>query len=77
MTVADLRRLLVDYPDDALVVLARDSEGNGYSPLVGAWSAHYAADCSFFGTAYTTQDALECKVDLSKTVLALVLTPTS
>jgi hypothetical protein len=33
VTVAQLRAALADFPDDAFVVLAKDPEGNGFSPL--------------------------------------------
>jgi len=33
MKVKQLKDLLADMPDDALVVLSQDSEGNGFSPL--------------------------------------------
>lgn len=33
VTVAQLRRALDAMPDEAYVVLAKDPEGNGYSPL--------------------------------------------
>lgn len=39
MTVAELIDQLSALPADALVVLSRDAEGNGYSPL-----AEYALD---------------------------------
>ena len=33
MTVAELREYLADLNPDTLVVMSRDPEGNGYSPL--------------------------------------------
>jgi hypothetical protein len=33
MRVKQLKELLSDMPDDALVVLSQDSEGNGFSPV--------------------------------------------
>jgi hypothetical protein len=33
MTVAQLKAELKSLPDDLLVVMSRDSEGNGFSPL--------------------------------------------
>jgi hypothetical protein len=33
MNVGDLRKLLADHPDDTLVVLSKDAEGNNFSPL--------------------------------------------
>jgi hypothetical protein len=36
MTVGDLRAALADVSDDTLVVLSKDGEGNGFSPLADA-----------------------------------------
>jgi hypothetical protein len=33
MTVKDLKENIADLPDDMEVILQKDSEGNGYSPL--------------------------------------------
>ena len=33
MTVKKLRKLLKRQPDDVIVMLARDPEGNGFSPM--------------------------------------------
>lgn len=33
ITVADLRKQLCTLPGEAVVVMSRDSEGNGFSPL--------------------------------------------
>lgn len=33
MTVGDLKKFIQDLPDDMQVILQKDSEGNGYSPL--------------------------------------------
>lgn len=34
-TVRDLRHLLAEAEDDCVVIVAKDPEGNGYSPLSG------------------------------------------
>lgn len=41
MTVGELKELLSDLPEDHVVVLQRDAEGNGYSPMAGAEAAKY------------------------------------
>lgn len=41
MKVSELKELLDQLDDDAFVVLAKDAEGNGYSPLLSAWSGIY------------------------------------
>jgi len=33
MNVGELKKMLVEYPDDMLVVLSIDPEGNGFNPL--------------------------------------------
>lgn len=49
MTKAQLIAELADVPDDALVVLSRDSEGNGYSPLCNVGMCRYAAETTWRG----------------------------
>ena len=41
MTVKELKKALKNYPDDMLVILQQDPEGNGYSPLAGTDTAFY------------------------------------
>lgn len=56
MNVKDLREALAAMPDDMLVVVQKDSEGNGYSPLRGADGDNnsYAADSTWGGTVGLT-----------------------
>ncbi len=75
MTVEELIRALERYPDDALVVLAKDAEGNGHSPLSGNWQGFYEAEQSWFGSVYDARDIKECALDSSKMTVAVVLTP--
>jgi hypothetical protein len=49
MTVAQLRYELADIPDDAIVVLAKDSEGNGFSPLAALGVAWYVPESTWAG----------------------------
>lgn len=49
MTVQQLKVLLANCPDEWEVVLSRDSEGNGYSPLSGIGEGHYAPDTTWCG----------------------------
>jgi hypothetical protein len=50
MKVKELVKELQGMDQDALVVLQKDSEGNGYSPLSGADdSEHYVAESSWDG----------------------------
>lgn len=51
MTVKDLKKLLNDFPDKYLVVLAKDGEGNDFSPLAEGYSdAEYIPDSTWSGT---------------------------
>lgn len=58
LTVATLRAFLATQPDDRLVVLAKDGEGNGYSPLAEAEEAMYLADSTWSGETYPTPEWL-------------------
>jgi hypothetical protein len=57
MTLAELREALaaLDLPDDTLVVLAKNAEGNGHSPLVEAEHAMYLAESTWSGERYLTE----------------------
>lgn len=44
MKVQELRELLKPLPPDMLVIVARDSEGNGVSPLHSVGPAHYRTE---------------------------------
>lgn len=59
MTLAQLRAYLAELnplPDDTLVIIAKDSEGSGYSPLDEAEIAIYHAETEYSGEHYPTQD---------------------
>ena len=49
MKVHELQAILADYDKDDLVVVSRDAEGNGHSPLYTAWRGAYAADTTWSG----------------------------
>lgn len=50
MTVAQLRETLAGLPDDMPVVMAKDEEGNGYSPLDEVDPhRHYYAESTWSG----------------------------
>ena len=51
MTVAELKALLLEYDDARLVIIQKDSEGNGYSPLAGAWVGAYHTETTWSGYA--------------------------
>ena len=56
MTIDELRQQLaeLDLPGDTPVILSKDAEGNGFSPLVEAETAMYAADSTWSGERYMT-----------------------
>lgn len=56
MTVGELLDYLSTHPRDQLVVLAKDAEGNGYSPLAAAEDAYYIADSTWSGEVLSDQD---------------------
>lgn len=49
MRVKELRALLAEFADDLLVVLQKDAEGNGFSPLAGGEGALYVPDSTWSG----------------------------
>lgn len=57
-TVGELRRWLADQPADRLVILQKDAEGNGYSPIADATEAMYVAASTWSGEVYPTQEEL-------------------
>lgn len=53
MNVKELREALANLPDDMEVILQKDAEGNGYSPLEGADAeAIYLAETTWSGECY-------------------------
>jgi hypothetical protein len=55
MNVQQLREKLANLPDDMEVILQKDSEGNGYSPLADAdTDAVYIPDSTYSGEVYST-----------------------
>ncbi|HKJ34277.1 MAG TPA: hypothetical protein VJ945_01415 [Flavobacteriaceae bacterium] len=54
MTVKELKETIANLPDEMEVVLQKDSEGNGFSPLYGADSdAVYIAKTTWYGDVYS------------------------
>lgn len=85
MTLDDLRtqlQALAHLSGDTLVVLAKDGEGNGFSPLAEAEPAMYAADTTWSGERYLTDEQRqatgepdECSEPPDDAVPALFLWP--
>lgn len=56
MNVKELKELILNLPDEMEVVLQKDAEGNGYSPLSGADSnAVYIAETTWYGDVYSME----------------------
>lgn len=57
MTIDELREQLdaLGVPGDTLVVLAKDAEGNDFSPASEAEVSMYAADTTWSGERYMTE----------------------
>ena len=56
MTVKELKEAISNLPDEMEVVLQKDAEGNGYSPLAGADSdAVYIPDSTWSGEVYSME----------------------
>lgn len=59
MTLDELRAQLAELghlPGDTIVILAKDAEGNGFSPLTEVEEAMYAADSTYSGERYMTEE---------------------
>ena len=59
MTVAELIAQLQAMPQDSIVILQRDPEGNGYSPLhvADADAVYCERDAEVYSTKWTAADA--------------------
>jgi len=49
MTVANLIASLQNYNPSAIVIMAKDAEGNAHSPLSGCWEGSYRAETTWYG----------------------------
>lgn len=67
MNVKTLKTLIEHLPDDMEVILQKDSEGNGYSPLEGAdRDAVYIPETTWYGETYSMKWSADdaCKSDI-------------
>jgi len=71
MRVSELRKRLERYPDDFMVILAKDEEGNRFSPLADEGGGLYVPETTWFGEIRATDE----KTPLKK-LNAVVLWPT-
>jgi hypothetical protein len=56
-TCGELADYLAAHPRDRKVIMARDPEGNGFSPLADASEGMYQADTTYSGEVYLTPEA--------------------
>jgi len=78
MTVKELIGQLKKENQDLLVVLQKDSEGNGYSPYYDAWAGVYFAESGCSGYAKSEDELSEEYDDETwDGEKALFLTPTN
>lgn len=57
-SVGELVDWLSTQPRDRMVVLSKDAEGNGYSPLADADETMYLAESTWAGETYPTPEQL-------------------
>lgn len=57
-TCGDLADYLATQPRDRKVILQKDAEGNGYSPLVDADERMYEATSTWSGEVYQTPEVV-------------------
>lgn len=55
-TAGELADYLAAQPRDRKVILRKDAEGNGHSPLTEAWEGLYVADTTYSGDVYPTAE---------------------
>lgn len=65
MNLAELRAQFdaLNLPDDTPVILAKDAEGNGFSPAVEAVTGMYLADTTWSGEHYLTDEQRLAETD--------------
>lgn len=61
-TAGELADYLATQPRDRKVILRKDAEGNGHSPLADAWEAMYAAETTWSGETYITPEVLAAEL---------------
>lgn len=85
MTVKELKEAISRLPNEMQVIVQKDAEGNGYSPLAGVDAdAVYVPNSTYSGDVYSTNwtaaDAAMSQSDWDKTKMmdrALILYPTN
>ena len=60
MKVKDLKKVLEDLPDDLLVIMSKDGEGNGFSPLSDIGVYLYKENNSWSGEIDSESEKKNC-----------------
>lgn len=62
MTVSELIEVLSELNQNSIVIIQKDCEGNGYSPLSGCEEGIYIADSDYSGIVVDPDETLEVGV---------------
>lgn len=63
MTVGQLIETLFKFPQDSIVIMAKDPEGNGFSPLAEVTTSKYVAESTWSGELdEEDENAVDCVV---------------
>jgi len=52
ITKKQLIEMLAEYPDESIIIVQKDAEGNDYSPLAEICEGHYEPDSTDSGEIY-------------------------
>ena len=64
MKVKELREILANYPDDHPVIMAKDGEGNNFSPLADySDDLKYLPESTWAGEVYSPEDLEDYEED--------------
>lgn len=75
MKVKELKELLSNIDDDYEVVLSKDGEGNGFSPLADYMMAEYEPETTWCGEIWSEEDSIDAERKHNQN--AIVLWPTN
>lgn len=76
ITVKNLIKELKKMPQDAVVVIQEDSDGNGYRKCVGVDNNTYVSDIQhWLLDVRTSEDIVDCEEDLEEFTQVVVIYP--
>lgn len=76
-TVAEWIEILKELPQDSVIIMSKDGEGNEFSPLSNYGTGIYVADTTYSGEIYNEDEYDEEEDDNRAGVKAVVLWPTN